>query len=1193
MKKRIISLVSVLCLVISSYAVTYKEDKTICEGQSHTFRASNTSANDYFWYEIVNGIENEIVGARGQASYTPSLSGEFKCKTVTNGPDISTGNLIKSGGFNFEPDAKPADGGGIRFNENVYDPILGYSYSIVYQMYQFDRNGNCDSGYYTTTSNPKNIKPQYFSDTTPKEGSHMLAVDGKTSTDAFTILEIRELKLKEGQEYEFSCWVANIDAEYHTMNHGEGSLAKLRFLVEYNGSGGFKPLIPDEGDREGFLTVSTVLGKWTQFKATFTAPTNLHNNNYCHIKIENTTKTETVAGNDFAIDDLYFGANRQDVSETTENFKLTIDKKYNAVLNDVALCPGTNTQVSVGFVTDNNMAMMPPTNAQYTWLWSDPNTGPQTASSESLTVTPNSTPGQTKTYNVEVKYSEACNKATASMVVTTRTDCGNTTENTYTYQVCNNSPYAISAVHPTGSRTWNNGETEETLQISSVPANTTTTYTCTIVDGADTYIEYHKVTGGDCSSTHNENACLGETKTLTPTEQGSGSIRCTWTLPDGTTQSGSSLQVTPTEVGVKSYTCTVYQDPPTGGNLPAVIIAEETFNVTATDCHSTTEHPEVTLCLGQEATLTPTFVADDYEWTLPDGTTLRAPSITASYDEATTKVFKCTAIKRANTEGAPILLYNMIENGDFEDNQYETSLLEDGTILVTYHGFTSDYDCNVENEPIFPGKSQGLPHSGAYFLTNQGLLNSATHLDYITPGPDGGQYFMECDGGEVSTGAYMATLIAPIVQGKEYQFAYSACTRADSHYSEIRFTIEYNGTEIELIPTQSINQTAWTQHGAGIYWVAPEDCEQAIIRLYNNCTQPIGNDFALDNIMFQEVCRNANTEEIVMHEETFTYTWETCTTDEEWEAEFLKGTETTILTHTTGNAYKWFDQDGNELLDENGQPITSRSLAIVVDKTQKYTCEIDLGNGAKHYEYITINYYLPTELSRCENETAVLKPTLQGTYAWYLLQEDGSKKAISEPTIKNSTVYCEYLTPNATNRILCSITHSNGIRDEQWNITVHANPSFEVEVEGRDATIQTDDTFTSLVLDGQMAYEQTWITMLNVGEHTLTMTNAYGCKSTRTFEVVPVPLEPMVFCSPNQDGNFDNWKVKGIDFYPEATVQIYDRYHRLLATLQGEASVQGWDGNYNGHPMPMDDYWYVIMIPETKQQISGHFVLKR
>lgn len=1175
MKKRIITLVSALCLVISSYAVTYKEDKTICEGTSFpTFTASAGSSHQ--WYRnnvIINGATNQ--------SYTPTQDGEYKC-VITTTTDMNTGNLVSEGSFDKNCNNYPNRQSVL--NEETGDFI---QYELMNKECKTDPDEYPTSNFTSIAATPKEVKPKYFKNIRSVDGtdSNMLVCDGAES-DGVKVWYARELKIVPGETYRFSCYVANIDSFYR--DHGANSLSNLEFRIEYDGYWG------DGKQLAQFKTEPIVnhtdLAKWVFHTATFTFPATLQNTT-AHIFIWNhNTEGE---GNDFAIDEIYFGTTLSNESSKDEYFKVTVDKKYNAVLNDESLCPGTNTQVSVGFVTDNNMAMMPPANAQYTWLWSDPNAGPQTASSESLTVTPNSTPGQTKTYNVEVKYSEACNKATASMVVTTRTDCGNTTENTYTYQVCNNSPYTLFAIHPSGNPTWDNGETGDIRIISSVPANTTTTYTCTIVDGADTYIEYHKVTGGDCSSTHNENACLGETKTLTPTEQGSGLTHCIWTLPDGTTQSGASLQVTPTEVGVKPYTCTVYQDPPTGGNLPAVIIAEETFNVSATDCHSTTEHPEVTLCLGQEVTLTPTFVADDYEWTLPDGTTLRAPSITASYDEATTKVFKCTAIKRANTEGAPILLYNMLDNGDFEDIQYETSLLEDGTILVTYHGFTSDYDCNVENEPIFPGKSQGQPHSGAYFLTNQGKLNSITHPDYITPGPDGGQYFMECDGGEVSTGAYMATLIAPIVQGKEYQFAYSACSHADDNYAKIRFTIEYNGNEIDLISTQTINQAAWTQYGAGIYWVAPENCEQAFIRLYNECTDPIGNDFALDNIMFQEVCRNANTEEIILHEETFTYTWGDCTTEEYWEVEFLKDTETTILTHKTGDSYKWLDQDGNELLDENGQPITSRSLNIVADKTQKYTCEIDLGGGAKHYEYITINFYLPTSLSRCENQTAVLTPSKQGTYAWYLLNEDGSKKPISEPIIKNKTVYCEYLTPNATNRILCTITLDQGTRDEQWNITVHANPSFDVEVEGRDVTIKTDDTFTTLVLDEQTTYEQTWITMLSVGEHSLTMTNVHGCQSTRTFEVVPIPLEPMVFFSPNQDGNFDNWEVKGIEFYLEATIQIYDRYHRLLATIQGEELIKGWDGNYNGHAMPMDDYWYIIMIPETKQQISGHFVLKR
>ena len=1176
MKNRIALLAGILCLCASSYAVTYKEDKTICEGTSFpTFTASAGSSHQ--WYRnnvIINGATNQ--------SYTPTEAGEYTCVVGTSGSPVSTGNLLTYGGFNVDRNQWK----GSRFSDSKYDPLTGRTLNIQYEFDNFDQNGVCDPGYYTTATNAKLVKPNYFQYIKPYEGTHLLVVDGRTNSSEFTFFFVRELQLKQGVTYEFSCQVANIDSLYFAKNHGTNSLPNLRFQIKTQDTNGqWVPLRPENSTNEGYLRVSENLGVWEEFKATYTAASNT----WAEIRIQNTTNMNVVDGNDFAIDAIYFGANRTtEGSEEEEYFKVTVDKKYNAVLNDEALCPGTSTEVRVGFVTDNNMAMMPPANAQYTWLWSDPNAGPQTASSESLTVTPNSTPGQTKTYNVEVKYSEACNKATASMVVTTRTDCGNTTENTYTYQVCNNSPYTLFAIHPTGNPTWDNGETEATRIISSVPANTTTTYTCTIVDGADTYIEYHKITGIDCNSTHNKEACIGQTITLEPSDALAPGNYCIWTLPDGSTQRSNSLDVTPTAEGTLPYTCIVYIEAPTGGNLPDVIVAEETFNVTATDCHGATEHPEETLCLGQEATLTPTFVADDYEWTLPDGTTLRAPSITDSYNEATSKPYKCTAIKRANTEGAPILLYNMMPNGDFEDTQSANN---------QYNGFTSSYKF-YDLDQDFPDRDGADDDKNGYYR-----IASESDAHTVTPDPTGGNYFLECDGDDyaqdVVSIAYAAKLNGAIEQGKEYQFAFLAVATSSTNSANITFRIaltDQNG-QVSYEPLSSnnlINNSTWQQFGVGEYWTASANYASAEIQLINLTKGWGGNDFALDNIMFQEVCRNANTEEIVMHEETFTYTWEACTTDEEWEAEYLKDTETTILTHTTGNAYKWFDQDGNELLDENGQPITSRSLAIVVDKIQKYTCEIDLGGGAKHYEYITINFYLPTSLSRCENQTAVLTPSKQGTYAWYLLNEDGSKQAISEPIIKNNMVYCEYLTPNATNRILCSITHSEGTRDEQWNITVHANPTFEVTVTGRDATIETKSDYTNLVLDGQVEFSETWINTLNIGEHTLTMKDGYGCSSTSTFEVVPVPIKPMVFFTPNNDNNHDYWLVEGIDFYPEAVIQIFDRYHRLLTTLIGFENIKaGWDGMYNGHQMPMDDYWYVIMIPDNNQQISGHFTLKR
>ena len=92
MKNRIAILAGILCLCASSYAVTYKEDKTICEGTSFpTFTAS--AGSSYQWYRnnvIINGATNQ--------SYTPTQDGEYKC-AITTTTDMNTGNLVSEGSF--------------------------------------------------------------------------------------------------------------------------------------------------------------------------------------------------------------------------------------------------------------------------------------------------------------------------------------------------------------------------------------------------------------------------------------------------------------------------------------------------------------------------------------------------------------------------------------------------------------------------------------------------------------------------------------------------------------------------------------------------------------------------------------------------------------------------------------------------------------------------------------------------------------------------------------------------------------------------------------------------------------------------------------------------------------------------------------------------------------------------------------
>lgn len=105
------------------------------------------------------------------------------------------------------------------------------------------------------------------------------------------------------------------------------------------------------------------------------------------------------------------------------------------------------------------------------------------------------------------------------------------------------------------------------------------------------------------------------------------------------------------------------------------------------------------------------------------------------------------------------------------------------------------------------------------------------------------------------------------------------------------------------------------------------------------------------------------------------------------------------------------------------------------------------------------------------------------------------------------------------------------------------------------------------------------------------ISDANGCMAYGEFQTPGMPIDIPLFFSPNGDGINDAWKVDNLETYHGAAIEIYDRFGRKLCTLN--ADDDGWDGTYNGHDMPMDDYWYIISIPEENRRLSGHFTLKR
>jgi gliding motility-associated-like protein len=111
-----------------------------------------------------------------------------------------------------------------------------------------------------------------------------------------------------------------------------------------------------------------------------------------------------------------------------------------------------------------------------------------------------------------------------------------------------------------------------------------------------------------------------------------------------------------------------------------------------------------------------------------------------------------------------------------------------------------------------------------------------------------------------------------------------------------------------------------------------------------------------------------------------------------------------------------------------------------------------------------------------------------------------------------------------------------------------------------------------------------------IGLRTITVYDSNGCSAVS--ETVLVMDAPKFF-TPNGDGTHDLWHIPGMDQYPGSEIKIFDRAGKLLTVLTTDSD--GWDGIYNGQPLPATDYWFsaILFFEEGPYELNGHFALKR
>ncbi len=230
------------------------------------------------------------------------------------------------------------------------------------------------------------------------------------------------------------------------------------------------------------------------------------------------------------------------------------------------------------------------------------------------------------------------------------------------------------------------------------------------------------------------------------------------------------------------------------------------------------------------------------------------------------------------------------------------------------------------------------------------------------------------------------------------------------------------------------------------------------------------------------------------------------------------------------------------------------------------------------------------EVTICENSAGVVigetLPNPSFTYQW--------STGETTPSITVSQVGDYTLT----------VTHSqNGtdcISDRTVSISISDVPIIsDVEIED----LQASNTVTVITeeagnyeyrLDNGTYQANNVFNEVLAGAHTVSVRDVYGCGEV-TENIVVVGFLPSF--SPNGDVLNETWQIEGLSVLSSPIVTIYDRYGKLIKEMT-EFSL-GWDGNFNGKPLPSTDYWFKLSYLDNDgnrvyaKYLQNHFSLRR
>ncbi|WP_306566049.1 T9SS type B sorting domain-containing protein [Flavobacterium lindanitolerans] len=269
---------------------------------------------------------------------------------------------------------------------------------------------------------------------------------------------------------------------------------------------------------------------------------------------------------------------------------------------------------------------------------------------------------------------------------------------------------------------------------------------------------------------------------------------------------------------------------------------------------------------------------------------------------------------------------------------------------------------------------------------------------------------------------------------------------------------------------------------------------------------------------------------------------------------------TVIITYTVNNGSCTASVRTTVTVAAPPKPILKEGYICLDNQTGNYISTVNLHcqvpNANHSFVWTRNNTVLPTT-------TNMHIATEPGTYEVIVTNLTSGCTATATTTVGTSSIAIAEATVgrdfNKSQTITVNVTGGSG--------------QYEFQLNG--GAPQTSNQFTNI-------YE---------GEYEITVRDTQGCGLiTLTVYALNYPY----YFTPNADGYNDTWNIDGLANQPEAQIFIFDRYGKLIKQIF--PSSAGWDGTYNGHPLPATDYWFKLLYKSrdgVNKEFKAHFALKR